>query len=99
MRVSTFNRHKQAEEDANNYFRKEMERRLIAAGLSTDPGRFPVQPNQGSAYAAGYQRGCKWAFDTMIEKRMIETRWDLNDGTYAGQGEQDGWNAVVEALR
>ena len=99
MRVSTFIRHKQSEKDAFENHMKSLLLKLLAAGIVPCQGGYPVNPDQTAAYNAGYARGSNWAYETALQRKPVETRWDMNDGTYDGQGEQDGWNAVVDALK
>lgn len=72
---------------------------FAAAGLEISQGGYPINANQTEAYDSGFQRGCRWAYEAAAFRgETINERWDLADSTYAGQGEQDGWNAAVNAI-
>lgn len=99
MGVSTYKRMKQSAEDAVKHRRSFVESKFTAAGLSWDCGGYPTNPDAETAYNAGFQRGCHWAFQSACAGQQIDIRWDMADSTSAGNGEQDGWNAAVEAMR
>lgn len=72
---------------------------FTAAGLSIECGGYPINANQTEAYDAGFQRGCRWAYEAAACRcETIHERFDLGDNTYAGKGAQDGWNAAAKAV-
>ena len=98
MRVSTYKRHLQAEHDHANQLRSKIDAKFKAAGLTADCGGYPINPDEETAFKAGFQRGCHWAHSDAMEGKPVTHRWDMADSTAAGSGEQAGWNAAAAAL-
>lgn len=98
MSRSTYVRMQRADADRLAHRKQIVEAKLKAANLSSECGGYPVNPDEFTAYNAGFQRGCHWASQDAFRGQAISERWDMADSTAAGCGEQDGWNAVVHAL-
>lgn len=99
MRPNAYERLKQSAADYRRHRQSVVESKFTAADLSWEYGWYPVNQDPDTAYKAGFQRGCHWAFVTACSGNPVNTRWDLADSTSAGSGEQDGWNAAAEALQ
>lgn len=74
------------------------DRVFASAGLSSECGGYPTNPDETTAFNAGFQRGCHWAYCAMLNGEQINARWDMADSTAAGNGEQAGWNAAAAAV-
>lgn len=98
MSRSTYERLRQSDADRLRHRKQMVEAKLKAANLSSECGGYPVNPDEFTARNAGYQRGCHWAAQAAVRGESISERWDMADSTAAGNGEQDGWNAVVHAM-
>lgn len=99
MRMSTYKRMQQSAADHNRNRQSVIKAKFMTAGLSWGHGGYPVNPDAETAYNAGFQRGCHWAFVVACSGKPVEIRWDFADSTYAGNGEHDGWNAAAKALK
>lgn len=99
MKTSTYQRMQQSVSDQVRNRRARIDAAFKRAGLTADNGGYPTNPDEKTAYNAGFQRGCHWAYQAAaLHATGISERWDMADSTAAGQGEQDGWNAAVKAI-
>ena len=98
MKTSTYKRMQQSSEDWSRSLKEKVEAAFTAAQLTWQPGVNPVNPDERTAWEAGFQRGCHWAWQSACRGEKLNERFDLADSTAAGGGEQDGWNAAAKAL-
>jgi len=98
MATSTYKRLQQAAEDHAHHVQRVVAEKFKKAGLSWQTGGYPINPDEKTAFRAGYQRACHWAYEAACRGETLRERWELNDGTAAGRGEQVGWAAAVAAM-
>jgi hypothetical protein len=97
--ASTHKRMIQSRDDHRLYLERIANDAFDCAGLSSDGGGYPVNGTESEEYAAGFNRGCRWAWESFCRGEKPRERWDFRDTTAAGSGEHDGWNAAVCAFQ
>ena len=81
MSKSTYKRMLQSLHDIQAARKRKVEAAMTAAGLSWQPGGYPVNPSEREAYRAGFQRSCHAAWQAACRGDLIQERWDLADST------------------